>query len=252
MRSRAKAMPENSRSLSWSSRPSADAEGPVSPAGVSGLGDLRIQGDRAEKRNAHVFGDASAAAGPENRSDFSAFRAGESAHVLNDPENGNVELTAERDRFADIHGRHLLGRRHDHRPIGPADQLANGQRLVSGPRGRVDDQDIQFSPGDVRKELPDDVHFHRSPPDDGIVLAFKEKAERHDLEPVPVDGDKPVLSAVDGDPLEPEHRRNARAVLAGRPALRQRGRRRGPHAGRRSLGSAMRPFTGAGSRAAAR
>src|SRR4030095_8368087 len=78
----------------------------------------------AEKGHAFAFGFGAPAAVAENLDAFAAG-GGEVAHVLNDPEDGHVNLFKHGHAFADNAERGLLRRGHDHTAV-EGDGLAQG------------------------------------------------------------------------------------------------------------------------------
>ena len=104
----------------------------------------------------------------------------EAGHVLDDAGDLEVDLVGHLGRAA----RDLLGgrlRRRDEQEPRLREQLGERHRDVAGPRGQVDEQEVQLAPGDVLEELGQRLVEHRPAPDDGGVL-LDEEPDRHDLD----------------------------------------------------------------------
>ena len=59
--------------------------------------------------------------------------------------------------------------------------MHDGNGLISGSWGHIDDQIVEVSPVYVLEELPDGSHLDRASPDDRCVLAGQEECHGHDL-----------------------------------------------------------------------
>ena len=137
----------------------------------------------------------------------------ETAHVLNDSDDGNLQLTGEGHTFTGIEDGDILGRRHDDCPADPRDQLAGAEGLVACSGRRVDDQIIEIAPVDLFEKLPDDIGLYGSAPDDWVIGAGRCKGNACRLQ---VGQDMDRLDAIAGPAeafsLGPEHLGDVRAV----------------------------------------
>jgi len=148
---------------------------------VAGLGNGGVDGDAANEGDVHFLSHGFAAALLEDVADLLAVGAAEAAHVFDDADDGDLELFAEVDAFADVGECDLLGGGDDDGTVGVFEELDDGEGFVAGAGGRVDDEVVEVAPFDVLKELFDDVHFHGASPDEGVVVVFEEQGDGHDL-----------------------------------------------------------------------
>ena len=161
-------------------------------ARVGAVADAWIDWNLAEEVQIHLFREFLATALLENVGDFAAVRAGETTHVLNDAQNGKVELTAEIDGTADVRSGDFLRRRDDD-GFRVRNHLADAERFVACSGRAVDDEIVEFAPFDVCDELLDGALLHGTAPDDGIVVAVEEERDGDDGNACGVDGNDFVV-----------------------------------------------------------
>ena len=92
--------------------------------------------------------------------------------------------------------------------------LRHRQLRVAGTGRQIDDQDVEFAPGNLAQHLLQRAHDHRAAPDHRRVFRHK-KAHRHDLEPVILHRLKHLAVAGAGPARNPQHARHRRAVDVG-------------------------------------
>ena len=107
----------------------------------------------------------------------SAGRAGEVAHVLDNPENGNVHLAEHVESLAGVDERQILWCGDDH---GAGERRPLGERKldIAGPRRQIDDHDVGLAPRHLAQHLFQGALHHRTAPHHGLVLSDQE-ADRH-------------------------------------------------------------------------
>src|ERR1051326_6257710 len=86
-----------------------------------------------------------------------AVDAFEPAHVLDDPEDRDLDPLEHADAAQSVADRDFLWGRDDDR-AGERSGLDQRQLRVAGARRHVDDEIIELTPGDVPEKLPDDLH----------------------------------------------------------------------------------------------
>ena len=180
-------------------------------ARVGAITDAWIDWNLAKEVQIHLFREFLAAALFEDVGDFAAVRAGEAAHVLNDAQNGKVELTAEIDGTADVRSGDFLRRRDDD-GFRVWNHLADAERFIACSGRAVDDEIVEFAPFDVCDELLDGALFHRAAPDDGIVAVMEEEGDGDDGDAGGVDGKDLVADGFGHGVLKLQHGRDGRAV----------------------------------------
>ena len=180
-------------------------------ARVGTVANARIDWNLAEEVQIHLFREFLAAALFEDVGDFAAVRAGESAHVLNDAQNGKIQLAAEIDGTADVRRGDFLRRRDDD-GFRVRNHLADAERFVACSGRAVDDEIVEFAPFDIRDELLDGALLHGATPDDGIVVAMKEEGDGDDGDACGMDGNDFVVFCFRHGVLKLQHGGNRRAV----------------------------------------
>uniref|UniRef100_A0A8W7P1Q1 Uncharacterized protein n=1 Tax=Anopheles coluzzii TaxID=1518534 RepID=A0A8W7P1Q1_ANOCL len=154
---------------------------------IAALCEARIERQLAQVRylhlDAHLFGAASP--GGEDARLGRALGAHERAHVLDHAHHRDGKLLAERYLLAHVEQRDLLRRRHQHcapRTVRPLEEGRRGQMLVGRAGRRIQHQIVQLSPVDLGQELANHAVLLRPPPDDCIVRAAEQEADRHQAE----------------------------------------------------------------------
>ncbi len=103
-------------------------------------------------------------------------------HVLDDAQQGGVELAEHVDGLAGVDQRHVLRGRHDDR-AGHLIPLAQRQLDVAGARRQVHHQHVEGPPRDLPQHLLQRPHQHRPAPDDRLAF-LQHQADRHGGDPV--------------------------------------------------------------------
>ena len=148
-------------------------------AGVGRLADRYIERNFAQEGRAHCLRVAPRAAVRENVAALTATRTQEIAHVLDDAENGRLDLLEHGDGPPRVEQGQILRRGDDHRP-GQRHLLRQGELHVAGARRHVDDERVQFAPLRLAEHLHQRLRHHGAAPDHRHFLV-DEKADRHDL-----------------------------------------------------------------------
>lgn len=187
---------------------------------------LGVHRHGAQKRHVELVRHGPATARPKDIRALSTVRAHKAAHVLHDTQHANARLGAEVELLAHIRRGHRLRRRHHHRAgdlLGgrvPLERLGEGDVLVRGAGGCVDEEVVDVGPQHVLEELPDHGRLLGPAPDDGVAARGEEKAEGHGMQAAgaagrggrldedgrPAAGDLGHLGGLDG-----EHARDGRA-----------------------------------------
>src|SRR5262245_22398662 len=183
------------------------------PSRIAAEGDLRVERDLAQERDAELLGRPPAAAVLEDLLAVPALGAQVVRHVLDDAEDGDVDLLEHREALARVDERDVLRRRDDDGP-GQVDLLRQRQLGVAGPGRKVDDEVVERAPRDVLEELLDRLHDHRPAPDDRLVDVHEEP-ERHDLDAVALDRNDLVRLVDVGLLVDPHHHLLRRPVDVG-------------------------------------
>jgi hypothetical protein len=158
---------------------------------VAAFTDNGLKRDFSEKGD---FDTLAFALGPALAEEVVAFAvvAFEVRHVLDQAENGNVDLGKHRDGLAGVdHGDFLRGGDDD--CAIERDCLDNGELNVTGARWEVEDEDIEFSPSDLLEELLG-VSIGEGTADDDRGVVAEEEAHRHEFEAVGFDGNDAILT----------------------------------------------------------
>jgi len=137
--------------------------------------------------------------------DFVALAVGghEVAHVLDDAEDGDVDFLEHGDAFADDAEGGFLGCGDDDAAV-ERSGLAKGELGVAGAGREIDEEVIEFAPGDAVKELLDGLDDHGSAPNDGRI-AFDEEAHGHEADAVIGRGNEFFVGADGGTVLNAHH-----------------------------------------------
>ena len=106
-----------------------------------------------------------------------AVRAGQVAHVLDDPDHALVHHRGHRAGALGHLGGGLLRRRH-HDHLGVRQVLAERDRDVAGAGRQVEEQDVEVAPVDVGEHLDEGPVEHRPAPGDDLVAPRLEHADR--------------------------------------------------------------------------
>ena len=114
-------------------------------AGVSSLGDRRIQRHLSQKRYAQLFGRFFSAAAPEDVGRFAAVRADEGAHVLHNPQDGYLNLLEHSQAPQGHAHRHLLWSRDNDRTH-QRGRLGECELHVPRSRRKIDQEVVQLAP----------------------------------------------------------------------------------------------------------
>ena len=153
---------------------------------------MGINGDFSEKFYAEFFGDSFPSILPEEVVLLvGQFGRGEIRHVFDDAENRHADLVEHLQPLARVDQREVVGRRDDHRPR-KGRKLGQGERGVPGPGRKVDDEVVEFAPGDIGEELFDQSMDHGPAPNDGRIIGY-EKSHGHELEPVSFQGNYALI-----------------------------------------------------------
>ena len=136
------------------------------------------------------------------------------AHVLDDAQDGDVDLAEHRQAFARVDQRDVLRRRHHHR-AGQRHFLRQRELRVAGARREIDDHEVQRSPFHVGEELIERFHHHRSAPDHRRI-GIGDQTERHRLDAVILHRDDFFIVLVDlRTPFDAEHHLLRRSINVG-------------------------------------
>ena len=149
---------------------------------VPGAHDVGLHGNPSEKIHPELLRGSLAPALSEESVTRLAGGALEVAHVLDDPEDRNVDALEHLESLSGVDERDLLRGGHDH-GSGEGSVLTDGQRGVTRSGREIEHEVVELSPVDVGQKLLDDPVHHRTAPDDGRVLS-REKPDRHEAEPV--------------------------------------------------------------------
>ena len=107
-------------------------------ANIALFSDANVNWDLSQEWQAGLLGVLSRSAFAENVISLVAVRAEEAAHVFNDANHWNFDLSKHRDGFDRVDQRDFLRRTDDHRS-GNWENLREGQRHVAGAWWHVDD-----------------------------------------------------------------------------------------------------------------
>ena len=185
----------------------------VGYAAFAGLHDRRIHRDAPEERYAFLGRHRLGASPEEDIGGLAAVRADKSAHVLDDAQDGQVQLVAEHERLAHVGHGDLLRRGDDHGASAVAEQFGESERLVAGAGWGVYHETIEMAPVDPGQQFADGGVLAGATPDHGIVVVGQEKLDGHHPEPLAHLGRGDAA----GDPwlglvAKPEQARHAGAV----------------------------------------
>ena len=157
---------------------------------VAGLAGVGIEGDLGEEGDLEALGLAFAAVLAE-KVVFGPVFAFEPGHVFDDAEDGDVDLGEHGDGFPGVDEGHFLGGGDDDGAV-EGDGLHDGELDVAGAGGEVEDEDIEFAPGDLFEELLGVAVGEGAADDDGGAVA-EEEAHGHEFDAVGLDGDDVVV-----------------------------------------------------------
>src|ERR1700680_3803971 len=152
------------------------------PAVAIRAADARIERDRPQERQLIASGKVASAAGSEDVGALVAVRADEATHVLDDTEDGDVELAEHFDTTTHVGEGNILGCRADHRSR-HRHALGQAQLHISRAWGQVDDEIVELTPRDLVEELAQRLGKHGATPDDRLT-GVENGAERYDLQTV--------------------------------------------------------------------
>src|SRR3984957_13075314 len=155
-------------------------------AGVAADADTRVDLDFAENGDAVSDCSFCALAVAEDVDRFVAVRADERAHVFDDAEHLDVDLTKHFDGFANVGERD--GRWScDDDCARDRDGLNQGELDVTGARREIDQQVVELTPDHAAQKLRDDAVQHRAAPNHRRV-AGTQQAHRDHLDALRFDG----------------------------------------------------------------
>ena len=146
---------------------------------------------------------------PEDLVPLIAIGTDEIAHVLDDPQDRNLQLLEHLEPFARIDEAHVLRRRHDNHPR-HAHHLGHRKLRITGTRRQIDDEIVQLSPLNISGKLADELVHHRTSPDDRTV-GIREKAHRDHLHSMTLERQDLIVLPHLGLALDAKHHRHARA-----------------------------------------
>ena len=124
-------------------------------AGIAGGDNRRIERNRAEERDVHLFGQRFATFALEEVDPFATLGTDKTAHVFEDAHHGQGNFVAKRDAASDIGDGDLLWSGDKDRLGTASNELRDGKRLVAGSGRGVDDQIVEWSPKHVLEKLLD-------------------------------------------------------------------------------------------------
>ncbi len=128
------------------------------------------------------------------------------------PRIGRLDLLEHGDGAARVDQGEVLRGRHDDR-AGQRRLLRHGELHVAGAGGHINDEGVEFAPGDIAQKLRQRLGDHRPPPDHWRIF-IDEKAHGHDLDAMGLEGNE--LAAFDlGLFIEAEEPRRRRAINVG-------------------------------------
>ena len=144
---------------------------------------------------------------------MAAARTDVKRHVLDNSEHRNIHLPEHVEALARVQKRNVL-RRGDDDGAGQRHLLSHRQLRVAGARRHVDDQDVQFAPGDVAQHLLKRRLNHGAAPDHRRILGHQ-KAHGHHLHAVVLERRQGLAVGRVGTAGDSHHARLARAVDIG-------------------------------------
>ena len=178
-------------------------------ARVAALADGDVDRDLPEQLQPVVPREPLAAAAPEDLRRLAAVRADEGAHVLHEPDDGDVHPLEHRQRLPHVRESDVLRRRDEDR-AGDGNRLRERQLGVRGAGWQIHDEVVEVAPVHVTEELLDRPADEGSAPDDGLAVGHEE-GDRDDLDPVPRERLDLPRGCRLRRPLHPQHLRDVRA-----------------------------------------
>lgn len=149
-----------------------------------------FQRNLCKEGDLEAFGFAFAAAVAKEVVFFTGV-AFEPRHVFDESEDGNVDFGEHGDGFTGVDEGDFLGGG-DNDGASEGDGLDDGELDVAGAWGEVEDEDVEFAPGDLFEELLGVAVGEGAADDDGGGIG-EEEAHGHEFESVGFDGDDVFL-----------------------------------------------------------